>query len=47
MSNSSHFEVLSGLSPGDKVIAHPETLPPPPVVMSRENVAVTDSRPQG
>ena len=44
---AAQFEVLSGLSPGDKVIAHPETLPAVRVAEPRQNVAVNDSRPQG
>ena len=48
VSNRTYFEVVSGLKPGEKVLAHPETLPPPPrTVTPRQNVAVTDPRPQG
>jgi multidrug resistance efflux pump len=47
ISDASHFEVLSGLTAGEKVVANPQTLPPPKVVEPRQNVAVTDPRPQG
>jgi len=46
MNDASHFEVVSGLSPGDKVIANPEALPPPLVAEPREKVAVNDARPK-
>jgi HlyD family secretion protein len=45
--NTSYFEVLSGLSPGEKVLANPETLPPPQASEPRKDVAVNDARPQG
>jgi multidrug resistance efflux pump len=46
-SNPKYVEVVSGVKPGEKVIAHPETLPPPRIATPNEKVAVTDSRPQG
>ncbi len=46
VSNPTYFEVVSGLKPGEKVIAHPEGLPPPRAT-PHQNVAVTDPRPQG
>jgi len=47
LSDTTHFEVISGLKPGAKLIAHPETLPPPASGAARSNVAVNETRPQG
>ncbi|MGE5294334.1 MAG: efflux RND transporter periplasmic adaptor subunit, partial [Solirubrobacterales bacterium] len=38
LSDDSHAEVLSGLQPGDQVIANPEALPAPPGKPSRTTV---------
>jgi hypothetical protein len=47
VSNRTYFEVVQGLKPGEKVFAHPESLPAPRAVTSHQKVAVTDPRPQG
>ncbi len=41
LSDDSHAEVLSGLQPGDQVIANPKALPAPPGKPSRTTVART------
>jgi multidrug resistance efflux pump len=46
-SNAKYVEVISGVKPGDKVGANPETLTPPRADTPRQKVAVTDSRSQG
>jgi multidrug resistance efflux pump len=46
-SDTTRFEVVSGLKPGEKVIAQPELLPPPPSAKPHQNVAATDKRAEG
>ncbi len=46
-SNTRYFEVVSGLAPGQKVIAQPETLPVPRTAELRQDVAATPARPRG
>jgi len=43
MSDTTHIEVVSGLKPGEKILAHPETLPPPQAHVPRPSVAAVDN----
>jgi multidrug resistance efflux pump len=46
--SAAYFEVISGLKPGEKVHAHPETLTlPPPAATTVPKVAVTSPEPRG
>jgi multidrug resistance efflux pump len=42
-SNAHYFEVLSGLQPGEKVMAHPENLPAPRSERPRQDVAANET----
>jgi multidrug efflux pump subunit AcrA (membrane-fusion protein) len=46
-SNTRYFEVVSGLTPGQKIIARPETLPTPSTAELRHDVAATPANPRG
>jgi multidrug efflux pump subunit AcrA (membrane-fusion protein) len=46
-SNASYFEVISGLHPGETVLAHPENLPLPTVVAPRRDVTATTTSTEG
>jgi len=43
MSDTMYIEVVSGLKPGEKLLAHPEALPPPQVSAPRPDVAVNNA----
>jgi multidrug resistance efflux pump len=47
ISNPRYFEVISGLHPGEKVMARPEILPPPRTVTQRPSGAATETRAAG
>ncbi len=47
LSDPAYFEVLSGLEPGQKIVAHPETLPAPRAVTAQPAVAAGNTQPRG
>jgi len=46
LSDMSYFEVLSGLKPGEKIVARPELLIPPPTIVPPPSLAVTNAQPR-